>query len=312
MAARRAGSPFTIRQLTADAAEQFERAGIENPVGDAETLLAFVLGESAGSTDSSGVLSVDLRDRYVSLARRREQREPLEHLTGEARFRGLRLNVGPGVYVPRRETETLISLAIAAIADMRLGSPLLRMHAADLCTGSGVIPLAIAIEAGHMTVHAVERETRALQWAAMNVGLARAQLADAASAVELVQGDAGSVAAVGHPWHSLTGALDLVVCNPPYIPEGAQAQVPEVRLHDPQTAIFAGSDGLDVVRGAICTAAALLRPGGMFFVEHGDYQGEAGGERGVPSLLRANPAFTDVRDYLDHAGLPCVTAARRL
>jgi release factor glutamine methyltransferase len=216
---------------------------------------------------------------------RRAAREPLQHLTGRAWFRHVELAVGPGVFVPRPETELLAGWAVESAA--RLDAPLV----VDLCTGSGAIAKAVAHEVPQARVHAVELDEPAYRWAQRNL---------AGTGVDLRQGDFGTA------FDDLSGTVDVVVCNPPYVPlEAWESVAPEARDHDPHLALFSGADGLDAIRVLAVRAAVLLRPGGVLGVEHADVQGEA-----VPAVLTTTGRWTEVRDHRDLAGRPRFTTAR--
>ena len=242
--------------------------------------------------------------RFEALLVKRSARVPVQHLLGEAPFRHLTLEVGRGVFVPRPETEGVAEVAIRALeADSQ------ECLAVDLCTGSGAIALAIATEVPHSIVHAVELEESAFDWATRNLAAQQEAVSTAGSRVELHRGDA-TVAHLG-PLASLVGRVDVVVSNPPYIPVAAVPREPEVRDYDPPRALYGGDDGLDVVRGVVEAAAALLRIGGTLVIEHSDQQGEAGGEHGVPFVVRQHGGFVEVVDQPDLAGRDRVTVARR-
>ncbi|GHF07099.1 peptide chain release factor N(5)-glutamine methyltransferase [Pseudolysinimonas yzui] len=252
---------MNLRALLDHAVAVLTTARVPSPEADAELLVAHVLGVSRGQVQAQVVTgaSVDAEQRHavLELVERRAAREPLQHLTGRAAFRSLELAVGPGVFVPRPETELVAQLAIDALLAVPGGSP----RAADLGTGSGAIALALATEVPHAEVVAVENSPRAYVWTrenatrvgASNLRLVFADLADALP--------------------ELDGTLDVVVSNPPYIPLGAIPRDPEVRLHDPEAALYGGADGLDVVRAVSATAWRLLRPGGTLVLEHGELQG---------------------------------------
>ncbi len=236
-------------------------AGIPSPDADAELLIGHVLGLSRGAVQARAVAGADLTSEQeaelAALIARRVAREPLQHLTGHAPFRSLDLLVGPGVFVPRPETESVAQLAIDALQAVAAPEPL----AVDLGTGSGAIALALATEVPHATVVAVERSPEAYAWAQRNadhVGAAN---------VRVVLGD------LADALPELDGGVDVVVSNPPYIPDEAIPRDPEVRLHDPALALYGGPDGLDVVRIISRRAARLLRPGGTLVLEHGELQG---------------------------------------
>jgi release factor glutamine methyltransferase len=196
----------------------------------------------------------------VEAVERRAAREPLQHITGVAWFRSLELAVGPGVFVPRPETEFVAGLGIDALRSV-MPAPDAQPLAVDLGTGSGAIALALATEVPHAQVVAVENSTAAFIWAKQNF---RSVAADNARLVFIDLADA---------LPELNGTVDVVVSNPPYIPLGAIPRDPEVRLHDPAHALYGGEDGLDVVHQVSATARRLLRPGGSLVIEHGDLQG---------------------------------------
>ena len=294
----------TLRDVLVDGERRLGVAGVPTPRVDAELLLSHVLGVPRGRMFLSDPIDSTDAMRFETLLVRRAARVPVQHLVGEAAFRHLELEVGRGVFVPRPETEGVAELAIRALttdAQERL--------AVDLCTGSGAIALAIATEVPHSIVHAVELEQAAYDWAARNVAAYDAECTRVGSTVLLHHGDA--TAAHTESLAALVGRVDVVVSNPPYIPDDAVPRDPEVRDYDPPRALYGGHDGLDVVRGIAVTAAVLLRPGGLLVIEHSDEQGEAGGEGGVPHVLREHGGFVDVVDHPDLAGRDRVTTAVR-
>jgi release factor glutamine methyltransferase len=283
---------MNCRTLLADAARRLAEAGVESPRVDAELLLAHVVGRPrAGLLTLDDVADEDAA-RFAGLLEQRADRVPLQHLTGRAPFRLLELAVGPGVFVPRPETELLVEWALARLSG--LDGPLV----VDLGSGSGAIALSIAHEHPGARVTAVERDPGALAWTRHNA-LARAGARD--TPVGVVAGDMTDPALLTE----LDGRVDLVVSNPPYVPDGAR--VPrEVADHDPPLALWGGPDGLDVVRGMLGVATRLLRPGGWLGIEHADQQGTA-----LPAVVRSHGGFTDVEDNPDLAGRPRFTTARR-
>jgi release factor glutamine methyltransferase len=294
----------TLRDVLVDGERRLGVAGVPTPRVDAEMLLSHVLGVPRGRMFLSDPIDSTDAVRFEALLVRRAARVPVQHLVGEAPFRHLELEVGRGVFVPRPETEGVAELAIRALstdAQERL--------AVDLCTGSGAIALAIATEVPHSIVHAVELEQTAYDWAARNVAAYDAECARVGSRVMLHRGDATT--AHTESLASLVGRVDVVVSNPPYIPDAAVPRDPEVRDYDPPRALYGGHDGLDVVRGIAVSAAALLRPGGLLVIEHSDEQGESGGDGGVPHVLREHGGYVDVADHPDLAGRDRVTTAVR-
>jgi release factor glutamine methyltransferase len=250
-----------LRALIEHAVAVLTAARVPSPDADAELLVAHVLGLSRGQVQARAItgtqLDVEQRHAVLELVERRAAREPLQHLTGRAAFRSLELSVGPGVFVPRPETELVAQLAIDALLAVPGGSP----RAVDLGTGSGAIALALATEVPHAEVIAVENSPRAYVWARENAERI------AAPNLRLVFADLGGALP------ELDGTMDVVVSNPPYIPTGAIPRDPEVRLHDPEVALYGGPDGLDVVRAVSATGRRLLRPGGVLVLEHGELQG---------------------------------------
>ncbi|MGW4500010.1 peptide chain release factor N(5)-glutamine methyltransferase [Micromonospora sp. NPDC004336] len=279
--------------VVARAARALADAGVEAARAEAEQLAAYVLGVPRGRLALADGFTAAQLDRFDGLVARRADREPLQHLTGVAGFRHLELAVGPGVFVPRPETELLAGWGIARGREM--AAPLV----VDLCSGSGAIALSVAQELPAARVVAVERSAEALPWLRRNAA-ARAAAGD--RPVEVVAADVTAPDLLA----DLAGRVDVLLCNPPYVPS-AVAVPPEVGRHDPASAVFGGADGLAVIRPVVARAAVLLRPGGVFGVEHDDTHGGA-----VPGLLVADGRFEAVAGYPDLAGRPrFATASRR-
>jgi release factor glutamine methyltransferase len=253
----------TVRDARDRVVAELTRAGVPDPEVDAELLLGHVLGVSRGRVQAlvvmgSPIETADL-ERLRELTERRAGREPLQHITGSAAFRSLELAVGPGVFVPRPETEQVAQFAIDALRAVAAPEPV----AVDLGTGSGAIALALATEVPHARVFAVENSPEAFVWTRRNVdevGAAnlRPVFIDLADALP-----------------ELDGTVDVVISNPPYVPDAAVPRDPEVRLFDPAAALYGGEDGLDVVRVISRVAQRLLHPGGTLVLEHGELQGAA-------------------------------------
>ncbi|NYI06420.1 peptide chain release factor N(5)-glutamine methyltransferase [Allostreptomyces psammosilenae] len=270
----------------ARATQRLADAGVPSPRFDAEELAAHVHGVRRGELHT--VADRDFDGRFWEAVARRAAREPLQHITGRAFFRYLELRVGPGVFVPRPETESVVEWALEAVRAMDVAEPLV----VDLCTGSGAIALSIAQEVPRSRVHAVELDPAALEYAMRNV---------AGSRVELHHGDALTALP------ELNGQVDLVVSNPPYIPlEEWEHVAPEARDHDPELALFSGQDGLDTIRGIERTAFRLLRPGGIVVVEHADTQGGQ-----VPWIFNEEAGWQDAVDHRDLNNRPRFTSARK-
>ena len=267
------------------AARQLRDAGVSSPERDADLLLAYVLGVGVGRLPLVDDLDAAQQEQYAALLARRATREPLQHLTGTAAFRHVELEVGPGVFVPRPETELLAGWAIEQAS--ALSAPVV----VDLCTGSGAIAKAVAHELPEADVHAVELDEQAYAWAGRNL---------AGTGVDLRQGDMATA------FDDLTGTVDVVVCNPPYIPlEAWESVAAEARDHDPHLALFSGQDGLDAMRVLERRAARLLRPGGVVGAEHADVQGES-----APAVFAAAGRWLDVADHRDLAGRARYVTAR--
>jgi release factor glutamine methyltransferase len=260
---------------------------------DAAALLANVLGTTRAGLALVEDVDAEACRSFDDLVARRAGRTPLQHLTGSAAFRYAELAVGPGVFVPRPETELLAGWAVEqARAVVSTDSTSGRAPVVvDLCTGSGAIALSVATEVPAAEVHAVELDRDAFAWASRNL---------AGSGVDLREGD------MAEAFPDLDGTVDVVVCNPPYIPLTEYAGVaPEARDHDPDLALWSGQDGLDAVRVLERVAARLLRPGGQVGCEHADLQGES-----APGVFAATGRWVDVRDHRDLAGRPRYLTAR--
>jgi release factor glutamine methyltransferase len=276
----------STRELLAAATTRLREAGVASPDYDAAELLAHVAGVSRMQLGLADVTEVQ-EARYDELVARRAAREPLQHLTGTAAFRYRELAVGPGVFVPRPETEVLVSWILDRIASVE--APLV----VDLCSGSGAIAGAVATERPDSTVHAVELSPQACVWARRNL---------AGTGATLHEGD------IDGCLPELDGLVDAVIANPPYIPLTAWESVTaEVRDHDPALALWSGDDGLDEIKVVAATAGRLLKPGGWLGCEHADVQGES-----APAVFAATGSFTEVRDQLDLAGRHRFASGRRV
>lgn len=283
---------MSLDRLVRAAAARLAEAGVPSPDVDAEVLLAHVLGREVGEVRRARVMGEEVpeatRTAYLELVDRRSARVPLQHLTGTAHFAGLELSVGPGVFVPRPETEVLVGLALEALEGTQ--EPVV----VDLCTGSGAVALAVAHARPDARVGAVELSEEAHGYAVTNV--ARIGLP-----VDLRLGRAQDA------FPELDGAVDLVTSNPPYIPPDAVPVDVEVREHDPELALYGGGrDGLEVPLEVAARAAVLLRAGGVLLMEHADVQGES-----LTAALAAQGTWSEVDDHLDLNGRPRVARAVR-
>ncbi|MBD7979192.1 peptide chain release factor N(5)-glutamine methyltransferase [Oerskovia merdavium] len=310
--------PDDVSRLLREAAARLARVGIESPRVDAELLLAHVAGVprervvsaavlgrpvasllTAGDAPGADRTAQEVLDELSRLLVARAERVPLQHLTGSAPFRHLEIVVGPGVFVPRPETEQVAQVAIDAAREVVARRPGAPVVVADLCTGSGAIALAVATEVPGAQVHAVELDRDAHAWAERNVTRTRAA---SGAVVHLVRGDARTAFA------DLDGTCDVVVSNPPYVPPGAVPRDPEVALHDPQVALYGlGDDGLEVPRGVTLAAARLLVDGGLYVMEHAEVQAEA-----ARDMVAQVGGFDEIRTVADLTGRPRMVVARRV
>ena len=274
-----------VRQAIADAAAVLAAAGVDSARVDAEYLAAHVAG-----VDRARVMFTEpdaaFYSRFGDLVERRAQRIPLQHLVGTAAFGPVEVQVGPGVFIPRPETEALLEWAMKQPVP---SSPVI----VDLCTGSGALALALAHTWPQAEVVAVEKSPEALVYARRNC---------AGSAVEVLEADVTVPSLLA----DRNGTVDLLVSNPPYIPEGAELD-PEVIDHDPAAALFGGPDGMSVIVPIIALAARVLRPGGALGIEHDDTTADQ-----VVAALERDGTFGDITARRDLTGRPrFVTATRR-
>lgn len=279
--------PVRLRPLIVAAAARLAEAGVASPMTDAEHLAAHALGVDRMRLALHPMVEPGEVARFDDLVDRRAARIPLQHLTGTAAMGEIDLAVGPGVFVPRPETELLFAWALAWLETLPHDHPPIVV---DLCTGSGALALAIAHARPDAEVHAVELDPAALTWARRN---ADDRSADGDTPITLHAADVTDPALLT----ALSGRVDLVVSNPPYIPESAVLD-PEVADHDPHRALFGGPDGLAVIRPMVPTIARLLRPGGATAIEHDDTNGG-----GVAALFAA-AGLVGIVEHPDLAGKP--------
>ena len=278
------------------ATARLAEAGVDSPRADAEIIAAHVHNVKRGELHT--VPDSEFDARYWEDIGRRENREPLQHITGRAYFRYLELDVGSGVFVPRPETEVMTGWAIDRLREMDVAEPV----AVDLGTGSGAIALAIAQEVPRASVHAVEGDPLARSWAERNI--TRYVDSYTAGRVLLHAGDFMSA----DPRQGLqelaplAGTVDLVVTNPPYIPVGSIVQ-PEVAEYDPPAALWSGADGLDATRAIAKLLPQILVDDGLAILETGAGQTEA-----VLALVQA-AGLTTVAPRHDLAGHPRAVVA---
>ncbi|SFA91830.1 release factor glutamine methyltransferase [Amycolatopsis marina] len=281
-----------LRLAIMEAMRILEAAGVSSPRTDAELIAAHVLGVERGRLPLVPLVDPAVVDAIGQMVAQRAKRVPLQHLVGWAALGDITVDVGPGVFVPRPETELLLEWGLKLLKGREY--PVV----VDLCTGSGALALAVAHARPDAVVYAVDIDPTALAWARHNAEL-RAAAGD--SRIRLYSGDISDSAMFAE----LDGLVDLVLCNPPYVPEGTWVP-PEVAEHDPAHAVFAEESGLAVIRHAVTVAARLLRPGGGLAIEHDDTHVAA-----VPSLVRARRVLTDVEDHPDLTGRPRFVTALR-
>ncbi|AXJ11378.1 peptide chain release factor N(5)-glutamine methyltransferase [Arthrobacter sp. PM3] len=285
-----AGNGPGLAQAVREAAAVLAEAGVPSPRVDAELLAAHLLGVGPGRLRAMMLGDVPAPEGYGDLVAERAQRIPLQHITGVAHFRHLELAVGPGVFVPRPETESVVQLVIDRLNDAALPGGTAHPKVADLGTGSGAIAGSIAHEVPGAEVYAVEYSEFAHAWAAKNL---------APLGVHLVRGDLRDAL----PEHN--GTFDVVVSNPPYIPAEAIPNEPEVALHDPPEALYGGgADGMELPTAAAASAARLLRPGGYFVMEHAEVQSDW-----IAAMMTRTGLWSDVTTHRDLNGRDRATSA---
>ncbi len=293
------------RSVLVDIELRLKNAGVPSPRFDAESLVAFSLGIERNRIGLVKDIEDDQYREIEKLVEKRVRRIPLQHILGEQGFRRLVLNVGPGVFIPRPETELLVESTVRYLKDKNQE----RNIVVDLCSGSGAIALALASEVGNSDVYAVEKSPEAFQYLTKNLADNEELLSKANSKFIAINAD------IEEPIKDLENLklqVDALVSNPPYIPNKMIPREPEVKDHEPEMALFGGRDGLDLVRVVIKIAQDLLKPGGFIAIEHADVQGSNVEETGVPYLLLESKAFTKVEDRRDLNGLPRYTVGIKI
>jgi release factor glutamine methyltransferase len=278
-------SPNAMRGALATAADLLAQAGIDSARTDAELLAAYVAGIERGRLALLDDPDERFFDRFDEAIAARAQRIPLQHITGRAPFGPVVLDVGPGVFVPRPETESLLEWACA---QQLPPAPTI----VDLCTGSGALAVALAATMPRARVMAVDDDPTALDYARRNA---------AGTSVELVAGDVTDPGLLS----ALDGEVHLVVANPPYIPDGAVLE-PEVAHHDPAHALYGGADGMAVITPIVRRAVRWLAPGGLLAVEHDDTTAQA-----TLDAVAQTGAYRDITAHRDLTGRPRFVTARR-
>ncbi|MFN3602532.1 MAG: peptide chain release factor N(5)-glutamine methyltransferase [Dietzia sp.] len=289
--------PVPATGVVRSAARELQAAGIDSAFVEAQLICAHVLGvDRSALLLSEGLDAAGVAEVGRIVAARTLDRTPLQYLLGRAVSGRLDLAVGPGVFIPRPETELLVESTLAALPAAGAGAgPVV----VDLCAGSGTLALEIAHARPDARVHAVELHERALGWLRRNAA-ERAAAGD--TPVEVHEGDATDPDLLT----DLLGRVDAVVSNPPYIPQSGDLPA-EVLGHEPSTALFGGADGLAVITPLVGVASGLLVPGGHLAVEHDDTTGAA-----VAAVVWAQGRFGNVEQHTDLAGRPRFVTARRL
>jgi release factor glutamine methyltransferase len=279
---------LSFRAALASATAELAAAGVASPRTDAELLAAHALGIARGRLVLIDDFSPDQLVTFRRLLADRANRMPLQHIIGHVPFGDIDIAVGQGAFIPRPETELLVAWALTKSAGVVV----------DLCSGTGAIALAIAHAEPKATVYAVEWDADAAVWLRRN---AAAQAVAGDRPIEVIIGD---VTLPTVPPLFLDGTVDLLLCNPPYVPDGTP--VPDEVLHDPRSAVFGGPDGLAVIGPVVTRSVSLLAPGGWLAIEHDDTHVTA-----VADLLVATDSYTEVEVHHDLAGRPRFTTARR-
>jgi release factor glutamine methyltransferase len=284
------GTGLSLAEAVREATALLADAGVPSPRVDAELLADHLLGVGLGRLRAMLLGDAPAPEGYGELVAERARRVPLQHITGVAHFRYLQLAVGPGVFIPRPETESVVQLVIDWLKDREMKEAGERPKVVDLGTGSGAIAGSIALEVPGADVYAVEFSEFAHAWAARNLS---------PLGVKLLRGDLRNAL----PEHN--GTFDVVVSNPPYIPAEAIPNEPEVALHDPPEALYGGgADGMELPTAAAASAARLLAPGGYFVMEHAEVQASW-----IAAMLKRSGLWSDVTTHLDLNGKERATSA---
>jgi release factor glutamine methyltransferase len=274
-----------LRRAIDSAAALLTAAGIDSARWDAEQLAAHVSGTERGRLTLVESIDDEFFVRYHDAVAARSRRVPLQHLTGTAAFGPVVLQVGPGVFIPRPETEALLEWATAQRVPQ---APVI----VDLCTGSGALAVTVARHWPAARVIGIDDSDAALDYARRNVE---------GTAVELIRADVTTPGLLPE----LDGRVDLIVANPPYVPDSILLE-PEVADHDPAHAVFGGPDGMAVIPALADLAGRWLRPGGQFAVEHDDTTSSQ-----TVELLASARLFEDIQARRDLTGRPRFVTARR-
>lgn len=278
-----------LRRAIDRAAARLAEAGIDSARSDAEQLAAHLAGTERGRLALLEAPGNEFFGRYRDVVAERSRRVPLQHLTGTAAFGPVTLRVGPGVFIPRPETEALLAWATAQPLP---GRPLI----VDLCTGSGALAVALARHRADLGLEArvigIDDSEAALEYARRNAE---------GTSVELLHADVTEHDLLSE----LNGRVDLIVANPPYVPADAVVE-PEVAEHDPHHAVFGGPDGMAVIEPVVRLAGRWLRPGGLLAVEHDDTTASR-----TVELVEKTILFEEIHARRDLVGRPRFVTARR-
>ncbi len=285
------------RSVLVDIELRLKNANVSSPRFDAESLVAFVLNTSRNRVGLIAEISDDQYREIEKLVEKRVRRIPLQHLIGEQGFRHLVLKVGPGVFIPRPETEILVESVIRYIKEINKEKVLV----IDYCSGSGAIALSIAKECPNVEVFAIEKSIDAYKYLESNYQNYEKEITAHNSKVNLINADIKDEL---EELTNLIGKIDVVVSNPPYIPDNMVPKEIEVKDHDPAIALYGGKDGLEIVRIVIDNSQKLLKKGGLVAIEHSDIQGNPDVELSVPYLLKETNCFEKVEDRKDLNALP--------
>lgn len=262
-----------LSQALVEATAVLKDAAVASPANDARLIAGHLLGVDKLMLFLRGDDPVPAG--FDEMIARRAGREPLQHILGVAPFGPLELEVGPGVFIPRPETEVLADWGVKSLDG--ISAP----RVVDLCTGSGALAAYLAHERGDAEIAAVEKQAAAAAYARRNLP----------ASVRLILGDATSPEVLSE-WN---GSCDLVISNPPYVPETPDLD-PEV-YQDPHEAVFAGDDGMGVINEMVAQIHRLLRSGGVTGIEHDDATSEQ-----VQRVLREHGGFQNVAPLLDMTG----------
>jgi release factor glutamine methyltransferase len=282
----------SLLSRVAAARKQLRAAGIPDDEADldARLLAEHVLGWDTAqffSAAAADPVPAGFAAKYEPLVARRAAREPVSYIVGHHEFWGLRFEVSPAVLIPRPETELIVEIALDVLALASRGT------IADVCTGSGCIAIALAHDRASATLAATDTSDAALDVARRNAAAHRVD-----RRVQFVNADL---------LHGVDAVFDLIVSNPPYVREiDRSALQPEVRDHEPPLALFAGTDGLDVIRRLVQQAPIRLKPAGTLVFEIGFGQGDA-----VEQLISTTDGLTMVGFRRDLQGIPRAAIARR-